>query len=149
MERDEPGQPFESDALNRLRHDNPFGVPEGYFDGLPAMLAQRLAQLSAARVVPISRFRARAYAAAACAAVAVLLAGVYFSVRAPRAHPVAMISYEDISQTPFFYDLDERLLVDELARRTAQAAEAPSDAAIEEYLIENATDISVYYIENQ
>ncbi len=136
--------------LEDLRDRNPFGVPPGYFGMLPDRIARGIAGEASARTVSLHRNRRMAYAVAACIAVLALAGSVGLSLLRPGAGTQRMLTYEEVSSSTAFFDLDETLLVDELAGQPESAAANGSSEtrAIEDYLIDNAADISGYCIEN-
>jgi len=133
--------------LEDLRGRNPFGVPAGYFEMLPDRIARRIAGESSGRIVPLHRNRRMAYAVAACISVLALAGSVGLSLLRPDAGQ-RMLTYEEVSSSTAFFDLDETLLVDELAGQPESTSATSETRAIEDYLIDNAADISGYYLEN-
>jgi hypothetical protein len=136
--------------LESLRGHNPFGVPPAYFQSLPDRIARRIAAEPPARVVPLKRSWSMAYAAAACVAVLALAGSVGLSLLRPGTASQRTLTYEEVTSSTAFFDLDESLLVDALANQpgSATGTESAETRAIEDYLIDNAADISGYYIEN-
>jgi hypothetical protein len=93
-------------------------------------------------------FSRLAYAAAACVAVAVLMTGVYVSMMNPQQGSSQTITYEELTGSSFFYDLDDRLLAEELALRSLNGGEDAVDGELEDYLVDYSADITGYYLEN-
>ncbi len=137
---------FKGDSLSRVSRENPFRVPDDYFRQLPAAIAGRAGQERILRPVGDGRRPFRTYAAAACVAVVMLLAGIYASVLRGPAHDPATLTYEQVSNSVYFHDLDIFLLMDEVARQGPGNGDS-DEGYIEDYLLDHSADISDYYIE--
>ena len=139
---------IDNEELKRVGRQNPFAVPEGYFDTLPGHIADRINTPGAGKVIPLKKAFTPAYAAAACAAMLLLLASVYFSLRVPEKGTPAPLAFEEVGNSTYFFDIDEQLLVDELALQSYDEKKAIGNTDMENYLIDNAADISSYYAED-
>lgn len=145
--------------LNTISRENPFKVPDGYFDSLPALIAERIAKENSKpeRIVSFKKIFHPRYAVrhsesvlwriAACLLIAALISGVvYFNQPDINNNPELALTYDDISNSVYMYDLDENLLIEELAQYGDESS-AGDQAEIENYLIENQADFS--QIENE
>jgi hypothetical protein len=63
------------------KKDNPFLVPDNYFESFPQRLGQRIREDKPADLSPVEKFRVVRHQLAAAAAIAVLLVAGYFGVR--------------------------------------------------------------------
>ena len=70
---------YEEDYLNsKLGKNNPFTVPEGYFEQLTAQVMEKLPEKPVAKKAVIKRLRPWLYAAA-CVCIGVFIAGIAFN----------------------------------------------------------------------
>lgn len=55
--REEEGLNYLSAALSEVKDQNPFSIPEGYFESLPLIISQKLDNQGSAKIVSMSSHR--------------------------------------------------------------------------------------------
>ncbi len=137
--------------LKSIRRENPFRVPEEYFETLADKISERIIrQKPAGKVIPVRKNVWLKYAAAACIG-AVLFSGIYYLSREKEKKEefaMAAVSYDEIASSSYFFDLDENMLMEELAKSKADIPDSEFNAKAEDFLIENSADITNYYLNN-
>lgn len=126
-------------SLSKMSRQHPFTAPDGYFDSLPTIITERItAEKEKPWLTKVFEQLLQPKFTAALAAL-VLAAGAwwYLGDRIQPSNEIAL-TYTDLAESEFFYDLDEQLLVEELAENTSSET---GNTDLENYLLENETDI--------
>jgi hypothetical protein len=131
-------------TLSKMSRQHPFIAPDGYFDSLPTIISERItAEKEKPFWVTWRTIVLRPRLTAALVSV-LMVAGAwwYFSNRTgnnQNGSEEIAVTYADIVESGIFYEWDELLLVEELA---ANSTDEPESTDMENYLIENETDIN-------
>ena len=139
--------------LEALKKENTFAVPADYFDELPALIQDRL-QAKSARVSLLEKlqwFIRPRFAVPAAAIIIGIFAGIYyFSANVENTntlsayHPAKAaaeysIDADALSSSGYVDQIDEATIIEEINTGTDTI---PQNKAIEDYLIDNDTDLS-------
>jgi len=135
-------------TLSKIKRDNPFEVPEGYFENLPRLVSDRIKEHSTSHTVPIRTLVVRWTAIAASIALIAAVAFVLNNNTAPTVNTdLALLDAEEIAEalvSDGAYAVDEEDLVEMLIEEDefyAGDEESSSDDIID-YLIDNDIDLS-------
>lgn len=135
----------DSPMLKSMSREHPFNVPEGYFDSFPALISEKIAAQPSGKtglVFALRNFIKPKYAIAACMLAVAVTSGVfYFNTLQNPIEQDVMLSYDDVSNSPYFEDLDEQVLTDELTQYADEIKPDNQSEEIENYLIDNQTDV--------
>lgn len=132
--------------LHSLSNESPFNVPDGYFESLPTLIETRIAEEKKGKIVSIFRLVLQPkYAVAACLVTFALVTAVLYN-RTHETPPVEiLLSYDELSASVYFNDINEELLVEELS--SLGISSDNSSLELENYLLENTNDLST--LENE
>lgn len=145
METERNDELKDAPGLRGMKKENPFTVPEGYFDSLSARIQDRINAPQPKTVweklfQPLQR---PAFAYASITVAMLICAGVYFN---QKQNPVATkqvadvnITADDIYNSGIIYEYDESILTEVLAANTNTQQ---SSTEVEDYLIDSNTDES-------
>ncbi|MFI5217918.1 MAG: hypothetical protein ACHQNT_00405 [Bacteroidia bacterium] len=142
-----PDELKDAPLLNKISRENPFRVPDGYFNSLPSDVAEKIAleKAKSVKIIFIRRILQTKYAVAACLLIAALISGViYFNQNKTVVNEQLALTTDDISSSIYFDDIDESILVEELSQINNESSTDEQAKEIENYLIETQTDISHY-----
>ena len=119
--------------LEKLKVQEPFSAPEGYFDSFSGELPEKLASRASRRriwkpiVIPCG--------------LAIILAAAIFLFPKPENKPIIEPDYTDLIESGYVFELDEALLS---AEYSTMFHGAPRETdLIEDYLIENTDETSL------
>ena len=136
--------------LKNMSRENPFKAPEGYFDSFPTLISERIASQKSKPGWIIffqNVFQPKYVVALFVFAVAVTSGIIYFN-RQPAANDQEIIlSYEDLNSSNYIAQFDESDLIDAYMADGNGDKSNESNTEIENYLLDNQTDISI--IENE
>lgn len=153
-------------TLSKIEKQNPFQVPERYFDALPAIVQERCIKDKGASLSEWLQYILNPRILAPISVSIVLIAfGINFFISQPTPDPSqreeranalksllmekdALLSLEQLSAEDIYttmeagdlYDIDEYLIVEALIR--VESEDEGSDDAIIDYLIENGIELS-------
>ena len=136
--------------LKNMSRENPFTVPQGYFDSFPTLMSEKIASHSSKPAWSVffqKVFRPRFVVTACVLAVAITSGVIYFNRDIPVNNPEIIISYNDLKNSDYLDQMDESDLVEAYSSSEQELSQDNSkNSSIENYLIDNQTDISL--IEN-
>ena len=162
LRSDKPGSPDNGNTLNKYAKNEPYLVPEGYFENLPGSIMDRIRKepLAPPRVLPIYRLKIFLAAAAACIVLAAGLTILLMFYGRNQVQPVpasASITIQDLNNADFVSSIDDRTLVDLLLEAPDTITKGNQKTTIEkdlgnslwskDTLITNK-DIEDYLVEN-
>lgn len=135
----------DSPVLKSMSRQHPFKVPDGYFESFPALISETIAAQPSGKtglIVAFRNFLKPKYAIAACVLAVAIASGVfYFNTHKNPVEQDVMLSYDDVSNSAYFEDLDEQVLTDELTQYADEIKPDNQSEEIENYLIDNQTDV--------
>lgn len=115
-----------------------FGVPENYFEKLPLMISDRIAEKERGKVIGFSSIKR--YAPVAIAAMLIAGVFIYKGIQNEKTTIPESITAEDIQESGVLLDIDEEAIIDQLADQAVTDV-TPTDS-MQQYLIDNNIDIS-------
>jgi hypothetical protein len=121
-------------GLETLKKQEPYKVPEGYFNSFSERLPDLL-------VKPVrNQLRIRKVVLVSCG-LTVIIAPAILLFQKPESKPLIEPSYTDLIESGYVFELDEALLSDEYSTMFHGAPR--ENDMIEDYLIENTDETSL------
>jgi hypothetical protein len=140
----------DSPILKNMSRENPFKPPDGYFDSFPSIISERIAsdKSNSGWVIFLQHVFRPKYVVAMIVFSTVLTSGViYFNQHTTVTNSEIILSYDDLSNSNYIDQIDENDLIDAYNSNVETEKSNESNSEIENYLIDNQTDIST--LENE
>ncbi|MEO5572101.1 MAG: hypothetical protein ABIT08_12345 [Bacteroidia bacterium] len=138
--------------LKSMSRENPFKVPDGYFDSFPTIISEKIAAQNSKPdwAIFLQNVFQPKYVVAMLVFAVVLTSGIfYFNEHSKLNQQEMLLSYDDLNNLNYIEQIDESDLIDAYSSvsnsEVYQSSEDNSD--IENYLIDNQTDNAI--IENE
>jgi hypothetical protein len=129
--------------LAGFSRENPFRVPEGYFERLPQAVQEKRAQKRRSVLTAIlPLLKKPGYA---LAAIAVLALGFTLLLKQPQKSSLSEAGHELLSSPEYLEQIDEETLIEHVYTDTKDQHE---NKPIEDYLIDNNLDLTHFTDEN-
>lgn len=140
----------DSPLLKSMNRENPFKVPDGYFDSFPTIISERIAVQNSKPgwIILLQNIFRPKYIVAMFVFAAALASGiVYFNQHTTITDQEIILSYDDLNNSNYIAQFDESDLIDAYLSGANADKSNESNTEIENYLLDNQTDISI--IENE
>ncbi|MEP7168810.1 MAG: hypothetical protein ABI855_05520 [Bacteroidota bacterium] len=140
----------DSPILKKMSRENPFKVPDGYFDSFPTIISERIASHKSKPgwiIFLQNVFQPKYVVAMFVFAVALTSGVVYFNQQTTIPNQEIILSYDDLNKSNYIDQMDENDLADAYTSNADADKSTENNTEIENYLIDNQTDISI--IENE
>ena len=139
-----------SPLLNNMRGKNPFKAPDGYFDSFPFIISERVDSHKSKPgwIIFLQNVFQPKYVVAMLFFAASVTSGIiYFNKETALPNREIILSYDDLKNSDYIDLMDESDLIDAYASNEKALKSGENNSEIENYLIDNQTDISI--IENE
>ena len=138
--------------LKSISRENPFKVPDGYFDSFPTIISEKIAAQNSKPgwIIFLQNVFQPKYVVAMCVFAALLTSGIFYFNQAPKLNSQEiLLSYDDLNNSNYIEQIDESDLIDAYSSVSNSEVYESSEnnADIENYLIDNQTDNTI--IENE
>lgn len=136
--------------LKKMSRENPFKVPDGYFDSFPTLISEKIASSHSKPgwIIFLKNVLQPKYVVAMFVFAAALTSGIVYFNQHPAAKDQEMIlSYDDLTNSNYIAQFDESDLIEAYNSNSETDKVNENNSEIENYLIDNQTDISL--IENE
>jgi|SRR6185436_4161051 len=135
--------------LKNMNRENPFKVPEGYFDSFPSIVSERIASQKSKPgwVILFQNIFQPKYVIAMFVFAAALTSGIVYFNQSKTTGQEIILSYDDLSKSNYIDQIDEHDLIDAYISDADADKSNENNSEIENYIIDNQTDISL--IENE
>lgn len=140
----------DSPILKKMNRESPFKVPDGYFDSFPTIISERISTQKSKPgwiIFLQNVFQPKYVVAMLVFAVALTSGVVYFNQHPTAADQEIILSYDDLNKSNYIDQMDENDLTDAYTANADGDKSTQNNSEIENYLIDNQTDISI--IENE
>ncbi|HKR07260.1 MAG TPA: hypothetical protein VJY62_21680 [Bacteroidia bacterium] len=140
----------DSPLLKNMSRENPFKVPDGYFESFPTIITERITSQRSkpAWIIFLKNVFQPKYVVAMLVFAAALTSGVvYFNQHPAATDREIILSYDDLNNSNYIAQFDESDLIDAYLSGANADKSNESNTEIENYLLDNQTDISI--IENE
>lgn len=138
--------------LKNMSRENPFKVPDGYFDSFPTIISEKIAAQNSKPgwIIFLQNVFQPKYVIAMCVFAVVLTSGIFYFIQNPKLNNQEILfSYDDLNNSNYIEQIDESDLIDVYSSVINSEAYKSNEniSDIENYLIDNHTDNTI--IENE
>jgi hypothetical protein len=138
--------------LKSISRENPFRVPDGYFDSFPTLISEKIAAQNSRPgwIVFLQNVFQPKYVVAMCVFAIVLTSGIFYFNQHPKlSHEQILLSFDDLNNSNYIEQIDEMDLIDAYSSVSYSEAykSGENNSDIQNYLIDNQTDNAL--IENE
>jgi hypothetical protein len=138
--------------LKSISRENPFKVPDGYFDSFPTLISEKIAAQNSKPgwAIFLQNVFQPKYVVAMSVFAIVLTSGIFYFNQHPKlSNEEILLSYDDLNNSNYIEQIDEMDLIDAYSSVSYSEAykSGENNSDIENYLIDNQTDNAL--IENE